>query len=843
MNSIRLIIFKLTFIFIALKSTFAQNRAVEDGFDLLEDGELVVTSDFGVLSNDRFGEGTIRSILSREPENGTISLFSDGSFKYKPNPNFNGEDSFAYSFESQPSSIEFTVDQSRSDVDFSAELTAIGISQTRSDNSSLEGSLQVELTPSDSPYEKIRISGGTLTLSDDVNLRYRFLIFVTAKVSADGGNINLDLIEPGEESSVSANGSFSQKGNDFKITGSAEVDASLDLGVPDGPQSIDTNIEDIDLEGRITDSGQVLTLNLPVSFQGSFDISGNTIDLDLNGTVVATAPKPRSVISNVAEVILEVDATNDAPNLFPDYYVVENGNVTGDFTSNDFDVDGDPIIPIIESSPNKGSITSSDLGKFSYSPDLGAFGIDSFIYSVPNTTGKVSRALLSYESEWKYLDNGTNPPDDWNKANSNDQIWRRTGQAPLGYGLAGLNTVINFGPSANNKYVTTYFRRDFTIRSPASIDSFIIDIDRTDSCALYVNGVEVYRDESLIKNANYRTLASNDLFDEDKNISIAVPISTLKDGNNSISVEFHKSSRSSNEFKFDLKAVAIIPPFTEIISSGELWKYLSDDNSPSDSWNSVDFDDNSWINASSPLGYGEDYINGNVSFGNDPNNKPITAYFRKEFQFTGNDNIVAAKVVLRKDDGVAVYLNGQEIARDNLRDGSNHLTFADESISGVTELESTEFIFDSTLLREGGNVLAAEVHQSSRASSDLLFDLELLVSSEKVSEFVYIQIPGEEPVDTDGDGYNDSTELYFGSSSKNKESVPKFESKIVRDLNEIKLLFPGRKGMVYQLQISNDLESWLTLEKLIIGNGSILREEIPTLDATSSYYRIISRVN
>ena len=112
-----------------------------------------------------------------------------------------------------------------------------------------------------------------------------------------------------------------------------------------------------------------------------------------------------------------------------------------------------------------------------------------------------------------------------------------------------------------------------------------------------------------------------------------------------------------------------------------------------------------------------------------------------------------------------------------------------------------------------------------------------------MSEFVYIQIPGEEPVDTDGDGYNDSTELYFGSSSKNKESVPKFESKIVRDLNEIKLLFPGRKGMVYQFQISNDLESWLTLEKLIIGNGSILREEIPTLDATSNYYRIISEVN
>ena len=95
-------------------------------------------------------------------------------------------------------------------MDFSAELTAIGIRQTRSDNSSLEGSLEVELTPSDSPFEKIRISGGTLTLSDDISLRYRFLIFVTAEVSADGGEINLDLIEPGQESSVSANGSFSQ---------------------------------------------------------------------------------------------------------------------------------------------------------------------------------------------------------------------------------------------------------------------------------------------------------------------------------------------------------------------------------------------------------------------------------------------------------------------------------------------------------------------------------------------------------------------------------------------------------------------------------------------------------
>ena len=73
--------------------------------------------------------------------------------------------------------------------------------------------------------------------------------------------------------------------------------------------------------------------------------------------------------------------------------------------------------------------------------------------------------------------------------------------------------------------------------------------------------------------------------------------------------------------------------------------------------------------------------------------------------------------------------------------------------------------------------------------------------------------------------------------------IVQFESKIIRDSNDIKLLFPGKKGMTYQLQISNDLESWITLEKLIIGNGSILSEEIPILDASSNYYRVITQIN
>ena len=169
------------FVFFTSVVSFAQNkRAIEDGFDLLEDGQLIVDKEFGVLTNDILGDGNARAVLRSEPKSGEVDFRSDGSFVYTPNINFNGEDSFSYSFQSQPSTIEFTVDESKSTVDFSAELTALGLSQTRSDNSALEGTLQVELSPTESPFESIRIVNASLILSDDIRLNYRFLLFITA---------------------------------------------------------------------------------------------------------------------------------------------------------------------------------------------------------------------------------------------------------------------------------------------------------------------------------------------------------------------------------------------------------------------------------------------------------------------------------------------------------------------------------------------------------------------------------------------------------------------------------------------------------------------------------------
>ncbi len=57
-----------------------------------------------------------------------------------------------------------------------------------------------------------------------------------------------------------------------------------------------------------------------------------------------------------------------------------------------------------------------------------------------------------------------------------------------------MTTTISYGPDANNKYVTSYFRRDINIDLAALPDSVEIGVrKRRWFCIFYVNGTEVMR--------------------------------------------------------------------------------------------------------------------------------------------------------------------------------------------------------------------------------------------------------------------------------------------------------------------------------------------------------------
>src|SRR5205823_2556096 len=71
-------------------------RAVEDAFVTAEDTALVVAVP-GVLGNDRDVDGdTLVAALVAGPAHGAVALTPSGSFRYTPDANFNGLDSFTY---------------------------------------------------------------------------------------------------------------------------------------------------------------------------------------------------------------------------------------------------------------------------------------------------------------------------------------------------------------------------------------------------------------------------------------------------------------------------------------------------------------------------------------------------------------------------------------------------------------------------------------------------------------------------------------------------------------------------------------------------------------------------
>jgi len=86
-----------------------------------------------------------------------------------------------------------------------------------------------------------------------------------------------------------------------------------------------------------------------------------------------------------------------------------------------------------------------------------------------NIQAFAQQTIVPYGSSWKYLDNGTNQGTAWRAAAFNDAGWA-SGNAKLGYGIPDATTTVSYGPDANNKYVTTYLRKNISIPDISSLN-------------------------------------------------------------------------------------------------------------------------------------------------------------------------------------------------------------------------------------------------------------------------------------------------------------------------------------------------------------------------------------
>ena len=163
----------------------------------------------------------------------------------------------------------------------------------------------------------------------------------------------------------------------------------------------------------------------------------------------------------------------------------------------------------------------------------------------------------------------------------------------------------------------------------------------------------------------------------------------------------------------------------DLVPFGDLWNYLDTGVAPDSSWTNAGFDDSTWLSGPAELGYG-DSQNTVVSFGANSSDKHITTWFRRTFSVNNAAGISRLKLSVKRDDGIRVFLNGVEVARDNLTSGTvNPGTEARNEVSSSVEGILLTYSVDPSLLVEGNNIIAAEVHLEDNDSNDMSFDLEL----------------------------------------------------------------------------------------------------------------------
>jgi hypothetical protein len=184
-----------------------------------------------------------------------------------------------------------------------------------------------------------------------------------------------------------------------------------------------------------------------------------------------------------------------------------------------------------------------------------------FFVTLLNIKSQTS-TLISNGSNWKYLDNGTNQGTAWYGTGFNDAAWA-AGNAELGYGDGDEATVVSYGPSATAKYITTYFRKVINVPNASSFVQFTINFRRDDGSVIYINGVEVNRNNMPTGTILNTTAASTACGDDGAAIqSFTLPAGSLVNGNNTIAVEIHQNNGTSSDITFELELLGLtsIPP-------------------------------------------------------------------------------------------------------------------------------------------------------------------------------------------------------------------------------------------------------------------------------------------
>ena len=192
----------------------------------------------------------------------------------------------------------------------------------------------------------------------------------------------------------------------------------------------------------------------------------------------------------------------------------------------------------------------------------------------------VESEVFGFGSTWKYFDSGFYPSPNWESTGYNDASWS-SAATELGYGQGTTNNEVSYGPDENNKYITTLFRKTFNVAA-GNYTTVTLSLKRDDGVVIYLNGVEVDRDNIADGPVVFNTQAEDAIggSNESTPVDFNIPTNLLLPGSNTLAIEVHQINGGSSDLTFDAKLVVAEPttpsgPITLNTSTNVLARTLS----------------------------------------------------------------------------------------------------------------------------------------------------------------------------------------------------------------------------------------------------------------------------
>ena len=435
-------------------------EATGDSYSTTQDSALSITDPAdGVLANDADPDGdSLTASLVSGVSSGTLALNADGTFDYTPDSGFTGTDQFTYEASDGAAADTATATievESPENQPPTAENDSFVTVEGQALTVSAPGVLGNDIDPDGDALSASVVSGvsdGTLTLDADGSLEYvpdsgftgtdQFTYEASDGAAADTAAVVIAVQPDDGEAEVQFPITVSTDDGD-----SQSLDLGLDPGATDGidpglgeeeqpplpPSDIfDARLIDDDIpptgfgEGLLTDiragsadftgikehevkvqPGEGAS-SVTVSWALPQGVTGQLQDATTGGDIVNEPMTGSGSFTyenlNVTELLvtLEYGAPNTPPEASDDNYTTVEGQIlqvgsADGVLANDSDPDGDDLTASIVSGTTNGTLTLNPDGSFSYGPEEGFTGTDSFTYEAVDGRGGTAQATATIE--------------------------------------------------------------------------------------------------------------------------------------------------------------------------------------------------------------------------------------------------------------------------------------------------------------------------------------------------------------------------------------------------------------------------------------------------------------